>query len=561
MTAVIRLAVLVCTALTTMLPSQSRADDLELRAPAIESAYTRDALELGRRMYMQGVLPSGEMISATIRGDIRVSGDQAICGTCHRRSALGSSEGQEVVPPIRGSILRQPFRLPTSKPPLAPELRPAYTDATLRRAIREGIGANGEEFSSFMPRYALSDEQLDMLLGYLDTLTTEPDPGVSDEEIHFSTIVTDSVPEATRKAMLDTMRVYFEQKNTETRNESSRAAHAPWHMAWLYQPYRKWVLHVWELQGSRETWPAQLEARYRQQPVFSVLGGIAPGSWKPVHEFCENYEIPCLFPTTDLPVHNEQDFYTVYLSGGMRMEGETVAQHLSDDNFLGTPVVQVYRDGDEPGVVAAAALRAALEERGRQIKDVVLADGESLDAVREAVLEERRAAVLVLWLGESDLKALWTYIDSENGLARVYVSTTLFADKHDSVPLAARDRLYFVHPQELPGKRPALLARSTGWLRIKRIYAPEAERVQANAYLVMKMTRGALMGIHGYFDRDYFLERIEHMVDNATYTSVYPRLSLAPSQRFVAKGCYIAKLSGEGGGLIAVSEWLVPGSR
>jgi hypothetical protein len=30
------------------------------------------------------------------------------------------------------------------------------------------------------------------------------------------------------------------------------------------------------------------------------------------------------------------------------------------------------------------------------------------------------------------------------------------------------------------------------------------------------------------------------MVDIAVYTSVYPRIGLAPGQRFVAKGVYIA---------------------
>ncbi len=55
------------------------------------------------------------------------------------------------------------------------------------------------------------------------------------------------------------------------------------------------------------------------------------------------------------------------------------------------------------------------------------------------------------------------------------------------------------------------------------------------------------------------LERIEHMVDNATYTSVYPRISLAPNQRFVSKGAYIAKLSEEGR-LLAVTDWLIPES-
>ena len=53
---------------------------------------------------------------------------------------------------------------------------------------------------------------------------------------------------------------------------------------------------------------------------------------------------------------------------------------------------------------------------------------------------------------------------------------------------------------------------------------------------------------------------VSGVVGNANYTSVYPRMSLAPEQRFVSKGCYIARLS-EDGSLVAVTDWLIPGSN
>ena len=49
-------------------------------------------LEEGRRMYQVGILPSGELMTATIQGDIQVTGEQVICGACHRRSGMGSME-------------------------------------------------------------------------------------------------------------------------------------------------------------------------------------------------------------------------------------------------------------------------------------------------------------------------------------------------------------------------------------------------------------------------------------------------------------------------------------
>ena len=168
--------------------------------------------------------------------------------------------------------------------------------------------------------------------------------------------------------------------------------------------------------------------------------------------------------------------------------------------------------------------------------------------------------VTVLWLGESDLKTFWEQRNSVEASQRIYLSTTVYDSEPVTVPSGVRNRVYFVHPYELPDKLSRLLIRSTGWLRAKRIYVPEEKRVQANAYFALKMAGEGVGHIRGFFSREYFLERIEHMVDNATYTSVYPRISLAPNQRFVSKGCYIAGLS-EDGKLVAVTDWLIPGSN
>jgi hypothetical protein len=541
-------------------PAPAIAQD---QPPAAEAAPDPQSVALGEKMYMDGVLPSGELMTATVHGDITLTGEQVVCGACHRRSGMGSSEGQDIVPSTTGDILYQPLSLPTSRPPLPPARRPAYTDETLKRALRDGIGADGEPFSPLMPRYPLTDAELEHLVAFLKTLTTDPDPGVTEKQIHFATVIADTVEAEQRKALVDVLNTFVEQKNVETRNESQRAEHAPWHKEWVFGPYRKWVLHIWELQGPRESWPQQLETRYQEQPVFALLSGLVPGSWQPVHDFCEGFEIPCLFPITDLPVIDEQDFYNVYFSKGMTVEGEAIAQNLVDDGLLDTRVIQVYRDGDDRATVAAAALEAAWEARDGQVEDFALTglDDESVNDFWSSLTDKGRGAVMILWLNEADTQAFWQRPGADDAApARIYLSTTLYGDDPGDVPAGAREQLRFVHPYEIPGKLNRLLMRSTGWLRSRRIYAPEEKQVQANAYFALKMAGGALKGIQGYFDREFLLEGIEHMVDNANYTSVYPRLSLAPEQRFVSKGCYIARLS-EDGSLVAVTDWLIPGSN
>jgi mono/diheme cytochrome c family protein len=45
-----------------------------------------------------------------------------------------------------------------------------YTDETLKRAITEGVEPDGEELDSFMPRWSMSDQDLEDLVSFLKTL-------------------------------------------------------------------------------------------------------------------------------------------------------------------------------------------------------------------------------------------------------------------------------------------------------------------------------------------------------------------------------------------------------
>src|ERR1700756_2077706 len=48
-------------------------------------------LDPGEVLYMQGVLPSGAPLTGERDQDTRVTGADAACAKCHRRSGLGSS--------------------------------------------------------------------------------------------------------------------------------------------------------------------------------------------------------------------------------------------------------------------------------------------------------------------------------------------------------------------------------------------------------------------------------------------------------------------------------------
>jgi hypothetical protein len=59
----------------------------------------------GETLYRHGLLPSAQPVQATREAGATLKGADAACVNCHRRSGLGSIEGQIAIPPIAGPYL------------------------------------------------------------------------------------------------------------------------------------------------------------------------------------------------------------------------------------------------------------------------------------------------------------------------------------------------------------------------------------------------------------------------------------------------------------------------
>jgi cytochrome c553 len=533
--------------------------------------------KLGERIYRDGVLPSGARLRATVQGDLAVEGAQFNCAACHRRSGFGSTEGAAFVPAVTGSALFGPRhsqradlfrRLFQEVQPQRfrarvrdPRARPAYTDGTLAVALREGKDPAGRDLDPLMPRYQLSDEDLTHLAAYLRSLSAAPAPGVTRSEIHFAAVVTEGVEREKRRAMLDVMEAYFRRKNADTLGMLQRPGHSAFYDEESYAPLREWILHVWELKGAEETWGKQLDAFYREQPVFALLGGVADGGWQPVHDFCERADVPCLFPNTDLPVVTPPGAYTLYFSKGLTVEAEALARHLREQAEPGIPVrtLQVFR-AEGGGRVLARALRSALRQQGTEgPRERMIPRAQKLTRhFWERLLEDERPSALVLWLDDADLDTLNSARASAAGtVQQVYLSYNLLKAA-GRPPTSLRDRIYLTYPYALPRGGEPNLHRARAWMRSRGISGAH-ERIQLNTYFALSVADSSLMRLAGNFFRDYFVECVEQETESTPNPGVFPRLSLGPGQRFASKGSYIVKPSdGARGGVEAASGWLIP---
>jgi len=498
----------------------------------------------GRRLYLDGTLGPGQPLTGRVQDDVALTARPAACVHCHQRSGLGTAEGGTVVPAITGPALAQATTT-------GPRQRPAYSDVTLVRAIRDGVDAAGQPLHPLMPRYVLPDAAASALVAYLKILSARWSPGVSEQAVHFATVVTADVSVARRQAMLDVLDAYVTETNAG-RASAGGSSHGPSRTRSAAGSARAWILSQWTLTGPPATWPAQLDAYYRAQPVFAVLSGISTSDWRPVHEFCERHEVPCLLPNTALPALTAADFYTLYLSRGLTLEAEALAAHLSRGS---SPVrlLQVFHR-DPAGQTAAGALRRAFVGiETATVVDWLLEDRELLSpGALAGRLAATRSSAVVLWLPREAWAGLggghWTPADP----VRLYLSSTLLSGELAAVPEALRRVSSVIHPFS-PQRR---IRRLEGWLARRGLVLAD-QPVQAQTYFACLIASEGLKRAGERLHRDYFLEVIDRLA-MAPMGSGFPRPDFAPSRRYLINGAYILEVGEGDGPPIQSALWVVP---
>jgi len=544
----------------------------------LENISGEEALHLGERMYRDGILPSGEPMQAIVMGDIPVDGRMFTCDDCHQRSGLGSVEGTVITWPTNGRELYKPRRRTGAwQPPESDkaeqdvrktlpaywqveDVRPAYTDESLATVLWTGIDPAGRKLDPIMPLYHLEDSDMAVLVHYLKNLSVDLAPGVDETTIRFATVVTDDVPVEDRQTMLSTLQAHIDVNNSQSRHQERRAASGPFYKTERHKAYRRWQLDVWELKGPENTWSGQLQAYYRKQPVFGLLGGITTGNWQPIHEFCEQHKIPSIFPLTDFPVISDSDWYTLYFSKGIYQEGEAAAKYLHNVERLApnARVVQVLQRGRRSAALAQG-FENTWQKFGRPAPvRKMLGEDETLgEHILNEITGSKGPAVLLLWLETKGLAAIETLGTAQHRPEMVFASANLLGPDLTKVPNTIRDTLFITYPYKLPETQKRSMMAVKQWLQARKIPATDPE-MQAKIYFLGWMLSGAVKNLRSEFFRDYFLEGYDMMVDQDYAIAVYPRLTFGSGQRYASKGCYIVQLTkGPNPEFIKKSDWVI----
>lgn len=122
-----------------------------------------DPVALGERIFDTGVGTSGQPIARTGGAGTMMSSG---CASCHGYDGLGRTMMMFTTPNITYANLTDPSGM------LDPDgsRGPTYTDELIRRAVTQGLDADGSALSSIMPRWQLGDTDWADLLLFLKTL-------------------------------------------------------------------------------------------------------------------------------------------------------------------------------------------------------------------------------------------------------------------------------------------------------------------------------------------------------------------------------------------------------
>ncbi|MHA6194979.1 cytochrome c/ABC transporter substrate-binding protein [Pseudomonas wadenswilerensis] len=155
-------------------------------------ALSLDASEsAGKRLYREGLSASGEPVMARVgAAGILLPATRLPCASCHGSDGRGRPEGGVRPVDLGWSRLSSVH----GQQQVNGRSYPAYSEASLARAIQEGRDPAGNRLDPSMPRFVLSLNDQRNLSAYLKRLAEDRDPGLEADSVHLGTLLPGTGP-------------------------------------------------------------------------------------------------------------------------------------------------------------------------------------------------------------------------------------------------------------------------------------------------------------------------------------------------------------------------------
>lgn len=228
----------------------------------------------GRKLYLEGITPSGEPLSALVGyGQTALSGQAVACGNCHGADGKGRAEGGVLPSQIGWEELTKPYG--HAHP--GGRKHGAFGESSLLRAVNEGLDPAGNRLDWAMPRYALSRADAEALVAHLKRLGEERAPGVGEATLRIGTVLPQGSRMAAAGAMHEALSAYFEKLN------------------------RAGGLHQRRLELVVAGDYREAQERFAAEPVFALLSPVELGRQGELRAFILRTKLPTVGPFTAAP--------------------------------------------------------------------------------------------------------------------------------------------------------------------------------------------------------------------------------------------------------------------
>jgi ABC-type branched-subunit amino acid transport system substrate-binding protein len=550
----IKLVLLLCACLGLsffMLGSFSRSARAQAQAEKLTAAEQR-----GKLIYLRGESAAGPEITALLgSGDTEVPASAFACANCHGLSGEGTEEGGLAAPSVVWSTL-----VSAHTSALTTKERGPYTDATLVRAIRDGLDPAGARLHPGMPHYRMTDEQAADLVAYLKKLGHDLDPGLGEATIKIGAALPLTGPLAPLgQDIKDTLNASFAETNEQ---------------GGIYG--RRFELVVEDSRGDVSGTSEATRKLVERDGVFALMGSFEPKGSSEANELLKQTEVPLVGPVTLsphltlppnrfifylLPTFSNQARSLVDFISNKRTRGQAAdtvqptsrpsAQTKTPDQKLSAAVI--YMKG-EMEADALEGLRAQARLRSVDLNfEQSYEAGHFAPSLVVQMMARKKPDYVFFFGAASDITACAREMERVHLNAPLVSSVMMLGREAFDLSPETAARTLLSYPSALPDQGDFAEFLNVMQRRKVQLRSPAFQTV---AYAASKTLIEAIKLSTRNLSRATLISALEGLRDYRT--GVIPPISFGPNRRVGVEGSYIVGIDLSNKRYVALSEQLVP---
>lgn len=493
----------------------------------------KQRIERGRRIYLEGVSPSGGEITAVMSdAGVEVPATAVPCGSCHGRDGKGRPEGGVSPSDLTWVSLTKPYgnTHPNGRK------HPAYDVRLLKRAISLGIDPAGNKLDGVMPQFRMSLQDMEDLVAYMQQLGTKSDPGVTDTALRVGVVLPPAGPlsgmgKAVRAALTAQFEILNKAGGIYGRRVEPRFFEAP-------QPA-----------DQRRAWTADFLER---EEVFAGLAAFFAGADAEMASLFQDKEIPVVGPFS---LHPREAFplnrYVFYLLPGVEAQGQALVRFVRN-RWPGKPQTAIVAPAGADLDRAVESITKAAGAAGWP-KPLELRMGRETRPEDLKKLADARAD-FVFFLGSGpEARAFLQAADRLEWRPRFLATGTAADDSLLSAPAGFADRIFLALPTRPSDPDPKAAA---SYRALAAAYKLPQDNLSAqlSALAAADTLIEALRRAGREVSREKLVDQLESL--RSLDTGFVPPLTYGPARRLGARGAYVLKVDLPGKRLGPEGGWV-----